>query len=60
MKKAYTSLQVAAVIAQNSNAKITHTSLCKRMLENGMEMSAFASRVALKSLLTQALYIQPN
>jgi Fe2+ or Zn2+ uptake regulation protein len=51
MTKNITAMQVAEVINQKSNARITPKSLCKRLLENGLEMSPASASVALNKMV---------
>jgi Fe2+ or Zn2+ uptake regulation protein len=52
MKKQFiTAVQVAQVISQNPHIIITSTSISKRMLENGIEMSANSAGVALNKMV---------
>ena len=51
MQKRFTTLQIAEVINQNSNARLTATSLVKRMLENGMEISARSAVMGLNKMV---------
>ena len=52
MKKRFiTAVQVAQVISQNPHIIITSTSISKRMLENGIEMSANSAGVALNKMV---------